>query len=32
MVKFIGHWMFASRVWNDAPLTPTAINMHEISY
>lgn len=32
MVKFIGHWMFASRVWNDAPLTPTAINMREISH
>ena len=30
MVKFIGHWMFASRIWNDAPLTPTAINMREI--
>ena len=32
MVKFIGHWMFASRIWNDAPLTPTVINMHEISH
>lgn len=32
MVKFIGHWMFASRIWNDAPLTPTAINMREISH
>lgn len=32
MVKFIGHWMFALRVWNDAPLTPTAINMREISH
>ena len=32
MVKFINNWMFASRVWNDAPLTPTVINMHEISH
>ena len=32
MVKFIGHWMFASRIWNDAPLTPTVINMREISH
>ena len=32
MVKFIGHWMFASRIWNDNPLTPTAINMREISH
>ena len=32
MVKFINNWMFASRIWNDAPLTPTAINMDEISH
>lgn len=32
MVKFIGHWMFASHIWNDAPLTPTAINMREITH
>lgn len=32
MVKFIGHWMFASHVWNDAPSTPTVINMREITH
>lgn len=32
MVKFIGNWMFASRIWNDAPLTPTVINMREITH
>ena len=32
MVKFIGHWMFASRIWKDAPLTPTVINMREITH
>lgn len=32
MVKFIGHWMFASRIWNDAPSTPTVINMREITH
>lgn len=31
MVKVIGHWMFASHIWNDTPLTPTVINMHEIT-
>lgn len=30
MVKFIGHWMFASHVWNDAEPTPVTINLHEI--
>ena len=31
MVKFIGHWMFASHIWNDVPLTPTVINMREVT-
>ena len=30
MVKFIGNWMFASHVWNDAGPTPVAINLREI--
>lgn len=30
MVKFIGNWMFAHHIWNDAPSTPTVINMHEV--
>ena len=30
MVKFIEHWMFASRLWNDAEPTPTVINLREI--
>ena len=32
MVKFIGNWMFASHIWNNAALTPTVINMREISH
>ena len=32
MVKFIGYWMFASHIWNDAPATPTVINMREITH
>ena len=32
MVKFIGNWMFASRIWNDAQPTPTAINVREITH
>ena len=30
MVKFIGNWMFASHVWNDAAPTPVAINLREV--
>lgn len=30
MVKFIGDWMFALRLWGDAEPTPTAINLQEI--
>lgn len=30
MVKFIGHWMFASHIWNDAEPTPVTINLREI--
>ena len=30
MVKFIGNWMFASHIWNDAGPTPIAINLREI--
>ena len=30
MVKFIGTWMFASHVWNDAAPTPVAINLREV--
>lgn len=30
MVKFLGHWMFASHIWNDAEPTPIAINLREI--
>lgn len=30
MVKFIGNWMFASHVWNDAEPTPVVINLREI--
>lgn len=30
MVKFIGNWMFASRIWGDAEPTPTVINLQEI--
>ena len=32
MVKFIGHWMFASHIWNDAQPTPAAINVREITH
>ena len=31
MIKFIGHWMFASHIWNDAPLSPVVINLREIT-
>ena len=30
MVKFIGHWMFASELWHDAEATPVAINLREV--
>ena len=30
MVKFIGNWMFASHVWNDAAPTPVVINLHNV--
>lgn len=30
MVKFIGNWMFASHVWNDAEPTPIAINLRDV--
>ena len=30
MVKFIDHWMFASRLWNDAEPTAVAINLREV--
>lgn len=30
MVKFIGHQMFASHVWNDTGPTPIAINLREV--
>lgn len=30
MVKFIGYWMFASHIWNDAEPTPVVINLREI--
>lgn len=30
MVKFIGHWMFASHIWNDAGPTAVAINLREV--
>lgn len=30
MVKFIGNWMFASHVWNDAEPTPVAINLRDV--
>ena len=30
MVKFIGHWMFAPHIWNDAESTPVAINLREV--
>lgn len=30
MVKFIGNWMFASRLWNDTEPTSTAINLQEV--
>ena len=30
MVKFIGNWMFASHVWNDAGPTPVAINLRDV--
>ena len=30
MVKFIDHWMFASRLWNDAESTAVAINLREV--
>lgn len=31
MVKFIGNWMFANRLWNDSKPTPTVINLNEIT-
>ena len=30
MVKFIGHWMFASHIWNDAEPTPVAVNLRNV--
>lgn len=30
MVKFIGNWIFASHVWNDAEPTPVVINLHDV--
>lgn len=30
MVKFIGHWMFASELWHDADTTPITINLREV--
>ena len=30
MVKFIGNWMFASHVWNDAEPTPVVINLRNV--
>lgn len=30
MIKFINHWMFASRLWNDTEPTSTAINLQEV--
>lgn len=30
MVKFIGNWMFASRLWNDAESTPVTINLRNV--
>ena len=30
MVKFIGYWMFASHIWNDASPTPVTINLREV--
>lgn len=30
MVKFIDHWMFASRLWNDAIPTAVVINLREV--
>ena len=30
MVKFIGYWMFASHIWNDAEPTPVTINLREV--
>ena len=30
MVKFIGNWMFASHVWNDAEPTPVVINLRDV--
>lgn len=30
MVKFIGYWMFASHIWNDAEPTPVAINLRNV--
>lgn len=32
MVKFIGHWMFASHIWHDEKPSPVVINMREIAY
>ena len=30
MVKFIGNWIFASHVWNDAEPTPVVINLRDV--
>ena len=32
MVKFIENWMFAHHIWNDAPSTPTVINIREVTH
>ena len=31
MVKFIGNWMFANRLWNDSKPTPIVINLKEVT-
>ena len=31
MVKFIGNWMFASHLWQDAEPSPITINLREIN-
>lgn len=31
MVKFIGYWMFASHLWQDAEPSPITINLREIN-
>ena len=30
MAKFIGNWIFASHVWNDAEPTPVVINLRDV--